>query len=137
MRIIDNDPSKNALTTDTSAAILGIHEFSLFSRIQAGEIEVTRLRSGEIAVPETELERLLGVPASKFSFPANPETIWKDSQLGIEKHYGRLKRNGEPIDYSVPNYPGQFTESEIRSYRAAFSAIAKQVAGSFSTPATA
>jgi hypothetical protein len=123
--MIDNR-GQNALTTDKSAAALGIDEFSLFSHIQTGEIEVIRLRWGEIAIPETELERLMGVPASKFVVSHNQETNWPDNRLGIEKHYGGLKRKGESIEYSVPNYPGQFTESEINSYRAAFGSIGSQ-----------
>lgn len=127
MRMINNVGEQNALTTDKSAAVLGIHEFYLFSRIQNGEIKVTRLRSGEIGIPESELERLLGIPGNKIVMPQNQKTSWPDSRLGIEKHRGGLKRNGESVEYSVPNHPGQFTESEINSYRAAFGAIASQL----------
>ena len=127
MLMINNASEQNALTTDKSAAMLGVHEFSLFSRIQTGEIKVARLRSGEIAVPETELERLLRTPENKFVVPQNRETNWPDRRLGIQRHDGGLKRNGESIEYSVPNHPGQFTESEIKSYRSAFGAVAGQL----------
>ena len=127
MRIKNNVGEQNALTTDKSAAVFGIHEFSLFARIQMGEIQVTRLRWGEIAIPETELERVLRAPASKFVVPPDQEKNWPDSRLGIEKHHGGLKRNGEGVEYSVAHHPGQFTESEIKSYRAAFGAIASQL----------
>ncbi len=127
MRIINNAEGENALTTDKSAAVLGIHEFSLFSRIQLDEIKTERLPWGEIAISKYELERLLGVPANKFVVPQHQETNWTDSGLGIEKHHRELKRNGESIEYSVPNHPGRFTESEIKSYRAAFGAIANQL----------
>jgi hypothetical protein len=123
MQIINNSPEQKTLPTDKSAALLGIHEFSLFALIQTGEIKVARLRSGEMAVPETELERLLRTPANKFVMPPNQETTWLDNDLGIVKHHGGLKRNGESVEYSVANHPGQFTESEIKSYRAAFGAI--------------
>ena len=121
----NNASEQNALTTDRSAAVLGLNEFSLFARIQMDEIQVARLRSGEMAILETELERMLRAPASKFLVPQNQETNWPDSRLGIEKHSGGLKRNGESIEYSVPNHPGQFTESEINSYRAVLGSIAE------------
>lgn len=123
----NNAFEQQALTTDRSAAVLGIDEFSLFSRVQMGEIKVARLRSGEIAIPEAELERLLGTPANRFIVPQLPETVWPDSRLEIQKHSCGLKRNGESIEYSVPNHPGQFTDSEIKSYRAAFGSIANQL----------
>jgi hypothetical protein len=40
-------------------------------------------------------------------------------------HY--VLTTGTMAEYSVPNHPGQFTESEINSYRAAFGAIANQL----------
>lgn len=127
MRMKNNTGGQNALTTDKGAAVLGIHELSLFARIQMDEIQTTRLRWGEIAIPETELERVLRAPANRFVVPPDQEKNWPDSRLGIEKHHGGLKRNGEGVEYSVPHHPGQFTESEIKSYRAAFGAIASQL----------
>src|SRR5205823_5195265 len=58
MQVTTERPDQAALTIDKSASVLGIHEFSLLSRIQAGEIKSTRARSGEMAIPESELERL-------------------------------------------------------------------------------
>jgi hypothetical protein len=127
MRTTNNNGGQNALTTDKSAAVLGIHEFSLFTRIQMDEIKIERLEWGEIAIPKSELERVLGIPASKLVVPQLQETISPDSRLGIEKYQCGLKRNGESIKYSVPNHPGRFGELEIKSYRAAFSAIADQL----------
>lgn len=127
MRTTNNNGGQNALTTDKSAAVLGVHEFSLFTRIQMDEIKTERLEWGEIAIPKSELERLLGIPANKLVVPQLQETISPDSRLGIEKHQDRLKRNGESIEYSVPNHPGRFDEREIKSYRAAFGVIANQL----------
>src|SRR5688572_6912487 len=62
MQVMNERPDENALTIDRSASVLGLHEFSLLSRIQAGEIKSARARSGEIAIPREELERLAGAP---------------------------------------------------------------------------
>ena len=45
MQVMKETPGQSALTIDKSASLLGLHEFSLMSRIQAGEIKSTRLRS--------------------------------------------------------------------------------------------
>jgi hypothetical protein len=122
-----NNEGQNALTTDKSAMLLGIHEFSLFSRIQMEEIRTGRFDWGEIAIPISELERLLGCPASKFVESRLQKTNLSDSRLGVEKYQGGLKRNGESIEYTVPNHSGHFGAQEIESYRAAFSTIADQL----------
>src|SRR5438094_6590827 len=58
MQVTNERPDQAALTVDKSAALLGLHEFSLMSRIQAGEIKSARARSGEMLITESELERL-------------------------------------------------------------------------------
>jgi hypothetical protein len=114
-----------ALPIDKSASVLGIDEFSLLSRIRAGDIVVVRARSGEMVVPESELERLIGMPVHSWSFAGDElSTGFPDSRLGIQsRERGRI-RNGERLTYKVPDYPGRFNESEINGYRAAFGAIA-------------
>jgi hypothetical protein len=114
-----------ALPIDKSASVLGLDEFSLLSRIQAGDIVVARARSGEMVVPESELERLIGIPVD--SWPATGGelgTKFPDTRLGIQsREEGRIQ-NGKRFAYKVPDYPGRFNESEINGYRAAFGAIA-------------
>ena len=58
MQVINETPHGRALKIDRSASVLGLHEFSLLSRIQAGEIKAVRANSGEMLIPESELERL-------------------------------------------------------------------------------
>ena len=55
-------PDQAAFSVDKCASALGIDEFSLLSRIQMGDINAVRARSGEIMIPETELERLAPAP---------------------------------------------------------------------------
>src|SRR6266704_3246916 len=62
MQVTTERPDQAALTIDKSASVLGLHEFSLLSRIQAGEIQSARVRSGEMVIPESELERLARTP---------------------------------------------------------------------------
>ena len=50
MQITNEKPGQAALATDKSAAALGLDEFSLFSRIQTGEINAVRSRSGEMMI---------------------------------------------------------------------------------------
>lgn len=126
MQTKNNSSEQHALTTDKTAAALGMNEFSLFTRIQMDEIKVERLRSGEIAIPEAELLRILRARTIGFVALPNQEANWTDSDLGIKKHGGGMKRSGESAEYSVPHHPGRFTESEIKSYRAAFGSIAGQ-----------
>jgi hypothetical protein len=124
---IKNDVSESdALTINKSASLLGVHEFSLLSRMQAGDITGARLRSGEMAIPESELARLLKIPVNISTIPIQDEIHFSDNELGIERGWGGLKRNGESCNYSVPGYPFRFPESEIKGYRAAFSAIASE-----------
>jgi hypothetical protein len=126
---IKNDVSEQeALTISKSASALGVHEFSLFSRIQSGDIIAARLWSGEMAVPISELERLSKLSIYSLAIPPDKsETTFSDSQLGIKQGWGGLTRqSGEPTDYSVPGYSFRFTESEIKGYRAAFSVIAPE-----------
>jgi hypothetical protein len=126
---IKNDASESdALTISKSASALGVHEFSLFSRIQAGDITSARLPLGEMAVPNSEMERLSKLSIHSLAIPPDKsETDFSDPQLGIKHGRGGLKRQGgEPTDYSVPGYPFRFTESEIKGYRAAFGVIADE-----------
>ena len=125
MEITNGRPDEVALTIEKSASLLGLHEFSLLSRVQAGEISGVRLRSGEMAVAISELERLTRESADKLTVPSKG---WQpkpsDQQLGIKWSPG-LKRNGQSSpSYEVPNHVGGLTEGEIESYRSAFGAIA-------------
>jgi hypothetical protein len=54
MQIKNDVAESDALTIGKSASALGVHEFSLFSRIQAGDIIAARLWSGEMAIPISE-----------------------------------------------------------------------------------
>lgn len=127
---IKNDVSESdALTIGKSASALGVHEFSLFTRIQAGDIIATRLESGEMAIPISELERLSKLSIYSLAIPPDkPETVLPDARLGIKRdHYSRLKREGEYTEYSVPGGDFRhFTDSEMKGYRAAFSVIAPE-----------
>ena len=127
---IKNDVSESdALTIGKSASALGIHEFSLLSRIQAGDIIATRLWTGEMAIPVSELERLSKLSIYSLAIPPDkPETVLSDARLGIKRDaYSGLMRDGEHQEYSVPggNF-GRFTDSEMKGYRAAFSVIANE-----------
>lgn|GEM_PF-3756149 len=89
-----------------AASALGVHEFSLLSRIQMGDITAARLRSGEMAIPASELERLLNMPVNAPAISSqDAETHFSDNLLGIKHEWGGLKRNGESVNYSVPGYP--------------------------------
>jgi hypothetical protein len=127
---IKNDVSESdALTIGKSASALGVHEFSLFSRIQAGDIIAARLWSGEIAIPISELERLSKLSIYSLAIPPDkPETILPDARLGIKRDaYSGLKREGEHQEYNVPGGDfRRFTDSEMKGYRAAFSVIAPE-----------
>ena len=124
MQVMRETPGQSALTIDESASVLGLHEFSLMSRIQAGEIKVARATSGEMVIPESELERLAGGPVSAQSVEGG--AILPDECLGIERRRGGLKQNGELVlPYKVSGC--RFSEREINGYRAASSAIAGQL----------
>ena len=125
MQATNERPEQEVLALEQSASLLGLHEFSLLSRIQAGEITEVRLRSGEMAVAASELERLARTPMNTLAVPLEVrQSKPSDKQLGIEWSPG-LKRNGQSLSsYEVPNYVGTFSANEIESYRAAFGAIA-------------
>ena len=124
MKVMKETPGQSALAIDKSAAALGLDEFSLLSRIQAGEIKAARATSGEMVIPESELERLAGGPVSAQSVEGG--AILPDECLGIERRRGGLKQNGELVlPYKVSGC--RFSEREINGYRAASSAIAGQL----------
>jgi len=124
MQVMRETPGQSALTIDESASVLGLHKFSLMSRIQAGEIKVARAKSGEMVIPESELERLAGGPVSAQSVEGG--AILPDECLGIERRHGGLKQNGELVlPYKVSGC--RLSEGEINGYRAASSAIAGQL----------
>jgi len=127
---IKNDVSESdALTIGKSASALGIHEFSLLSRVQAGDIIATRLWTGEMAIPISELERLSKLSIYSLAIPPDkPETVLSDARLGIKREAlgGGLMRAGERQEYNVPGDFRRFTDSEMRGYRAAFSVIAPE-----------
>lgn len=128
MQIINEQPEKGILTIDQSASVLGLNEFSLLSRIQAGDIKFARARSGQIVIPESELERLVRSPINTSFIPQTQSVDLSDDRLGIKKTFGGLKRShGERAQFSVSGYDGRFTVSEINSYRASFGAIANDV----------
>jgi hypothetical protein len=128
MRIRNDLPEAETLAMNQSAGLLGIHEFSLLVRIQTGEVVAARLQSGEIAIPTGELERLLQQPINTATVPVS-HPRWSDRQLGIERKFGGLVLKGDgPLDYTVPDSSARFTETEIQGYRAAFGAIAREVA---------
>ena len=120
MEVIIEKPELAAVPIDRSAIALGLDEFSLFSRIQTGEIKAARARSGEMVIPRSELERLAGGPVTVH--PARERTVLLDKTLGIEPRHGGLTRK-EP-SYRVPGFDGRLGENEISGYRAAASAIA-------------
>ncbi len=129
MQVMKETPGQSALTIDKSASLLGLHEFSLMSRIQAGEIKSTRSRSGEMLIPESELERLApnASTAPRVDLETGPVPI-SDEKLGIKKVFGGLRQNGEySVRFSVPGYEGRFSAGEMEGYRAAFRAIASEL----------
>ena len=130
MQIKDDVPESDALTISKSASVLGINEFSVLTRVQAGDIIASRLPSGEMAVPVSELERLSKLSIYSLAVPPDqPERILPDARLGISRESrGGLKgHGGEHREYRVPGGDfSHFTESEIKGYRAAFSAIAEE-----------
>lgn len=127
MQVMNERPDQKALTIEQSASVLGVHEFSLLSRIQTGEINSTRLRSGEMAIPESELERLAHSPMNTLTVPSQARDVrLSDERLGIGWTPGLTRRNGEDPKYTAPGHVGLFTQSEVKSYRAAFGAIAEE-----------
>ena len=131
MEMTDNAPDQEAPTIKQCAFALGLHEFSLFSRIQAGDITPTRLRSGIMAIPISELERFAKLPIHSLAMPQEKsETVLPDNRLGIKRdryYYHGLMWDGEPREYAVRgDIIRHFTETEIKGYRAAFSTIADE-----------
>lgn len=125
MQITNEKAGQETLATDKSAAALGLDEFSLFSRIQIGEINTVRARSGEMMIPVSELERLAGGHVTAPSSEAG--SIRPDESLGIERRSaGGLMRGGQiALPYKVAGCT--LSEDEINGYRAASSAIAEQL----------
>ena len=129
MQIKNDVTEADAQTIGKSAAALGIHEFSLLTRVQAGDIIAARLWSGEMAIPISELERLSKLSVYSLSIPPDkPETVLSDAILGIKREpYGGLRRAGELQEYTVPGGDIlRFSDSEMKGYRTAFSAIAEE-----------
>ncbi len=120
-------PDQAAFPVGKCADALGIDEFSLLSRIQMGEINAVRARSGEIMIPESELKRLALSSLRELSDESAEQQKFSDHSLGIESYLG-LRHNGvRPWRYRIPGHEGRFSENEIEGYRAAFGAIAKEV----------
>jgi hypothetical protein len=129
MQIKNDVAETDALTISKSASALGVNEFSLLSRIQAGDITAARLSSGEMAIPVSELERLSKLSIYSLAVPQDtPEGVLSDARLGIKRDaYSGLKRQGEHQEYNVPGGDsGRFTDSEMKGYRAAFGVIANE-----------
>ncbi len=130
MEITNGALDQEAPTIKQCAFALGLHEFSLFSRIQAGDITPTRLRSGIMAIPVSELERLSKLPIHSLVMPQEkPAAVLPDSRLGIKRdHYfcTWMIRDGEQQEYVVPGDFRHYTETEVKGYRVAFSAIADE-----------
>ena len=88
MEVTIERPEQAAVPIDRSGVALGLDEFSLLSRIQAGEINAVRARLGEMMIPESELERLAGGPvvvhpAQENSNGAFRQQLWAFNQ-GLE-----------------------------------------------------
>jgi hypothetical protein len=123
MEVTQERPEAKALTMDRCAAVLGLAEFSLFSRVQNGDIKAVRARSGEMLIPSGEVERLVNGFANK---PLVQEVaILPDESLGIQRRRGGL--SDRLLFYTVPGFEGRLWENEVDGYRAAFSAIYPQV----------
>lgn len=75
MYMTQEQPNQTALSIDKCASALGIDEFSLLSRVQTGDIKAVRARSGEVMIPETELERL--VPRHCVRLRMNLSMNWR------------------------------------------------------------
>lgn len=123
MQVTQERPENKALTMDKCAESLGLAQFSLFSRVQNGEIKAVRARSGEMMIPSSEVKRLVNGYAN--TPPVQEDTILPDAVLGIQSRYGGLSRT--QLFYRVPCLDVPLTENTIGGYRAAFSAIAGQL----------
>jgi hypothetical protein len=129
MQVMNEGPNQSALTIEKSASVLGLHEFSLLSRIQAGEIKSARARSGEMVIPVDELERLSPDALRMRNVNSGEEVLpISDEQLGIKKTFGGLRQKGQyPVRFTVPGYEGKLMAGEKESYRAAFGAIERKL----------
>ena len=125
MNIEESAFAENVLSVRQTALLLGLSEFSTFTRIQTGELTASRLPFGIIGVPISEVERLSNSRIDSALIPAErPHTVPSDNILGIAKDSRpTLARKGELLDYVVPDHFRRFTESEIQGYRAAFGSI--------------
>ncbi len=125
MNTKENAFAENALSIRQTALLLGLSEFSTFTRIQTGELTAGRFPSGVIGVPTSEVERLSKSRIDSEQILAErPVAIPSDNILGITKDPGSaLARKGELLDYVVPDHFRRFTETEIQGYRAAFGSI--------------
>jgi hypothetical protein len=119
MQVTQERPEDKALTTGQCAATLGLAEFSLFSRVQTGDIKAVRARSGEMLIPSGEVERLVNGFANKPSVQEG--TVLPDESLGIRLRHGGLE--DRLTFYKVPGFEGRLWEDAINGYRAAASAI--------------
>jgi len=119
MQVTQERPEDKALTTGQCAATLGLAEFSLFSRVQTGDIKAVRARSGEMLIPSGEVERLVNGFANKPSVQEG--TVLPDESLGIRLRHGGLE--DRLTFYKVPGFEGRLWEDAISGYRAAASAI--------------
>jgi hypothetical protein len=88
MQVTQERPEDNALTMENAQQLSGLAEFSLFSRVQTGDIKAVRARSGEMLIPNSEVERLVNGFANKPS--DHDGTILPDCILGIRAKYGGL-----------------------------------------------
>jgi hypothetical protein len=120
MQMTQEKPVDRALTTEQCATALGLAEFSLFSRVQTGDIKAVRARSGEMLIPSGEVERLVNGFANKPS--VQDGTILPDSVLGIKTTWGGW--SGSELRYRVPALDSLLREDDMPGYRAAASAIA-------------
>ncbi len=126
MQVMSERAERGSVAIDQSALALGLDEFSLLSRLQTGEIAAVRARSGEMMIPDSELQRLGASQAAKQS--VGEGVFLPDHRLGIDRGISGLKRSGEHRHfYRVAGSDERFSESEINAYRAAFSAIAERV----------
>jgi hypothetical protein len=125
--IVINEPTSEAgaLTVDKCASALDVNEFSLLSRIQSGDITAARLRSGEMAIPVDEAERLSHLSVNSLNLETDASKP-SEKVFGIKEEWGGLSRKGEQVNLTVPDYPLRFSQSEVNAYRAAFGAIANE-----------
>jgi hypothetical protein len=111
------------MTISASAYLLRTSLFSLMRRVQTGEIQNERARTGEIVIPSEVLQGLMSQENPR-ELPRIETLNLSDENLGIERARAGVKRNGEyPVQFKVPAFGLKLAESEVESYRKAFSAI--------------